>query len=131
MFSAPPLTRTSLVIDRTGVGVAVTDQFRAAKLAAHLQPFSITGGQTPTFNTVPKVDLVAVLQTLLGNRRLKIADSLPLAAVLMKELEMFRVKVTADRNETFGSWRERDHDDLVLALALACWFAQRPRAWIY
>ena len=29
------------------------------------------------------------------------------------------MKVTADRNETFGAWRERDHDDLVMALALA------------
>ena len=26
--------------------------------------------------------------------------------------------MTADRNETFEAWREKDHDDLVLALAL-------------
>jgi hypothetical protein len=74
---------------------------------------------------VPKKDLVATLQTALGTRRLRIAEELPLAAVLMKELEMFRVKVTADRNETFGAWRERDHDDLVLAAAFAVWYASR------
>jgi hypothetical protein len=35
------------------------------------------------------------------------------------------VKVTADRNETFSSWRERDHDDLVLALAPGVWMGER------
>jgi hypothetical protein len=33
--------------------------------------------------------------------------------------------VTPDRNETFASWRERDNDDLLLALALAVWYADR------
>ena len=28
-------------------------------------------------------------------------------------------------NETFESWRERDHDDLVLAVALAAWLGER------
>jgi hypothetical protein len=48
-----------------------------------------------------------------------VAASLPLAADLGKELEAFRVKATASRNEVFESWRERDHDDLVRAVALA------------
>ena len=30
-------------------------------------------------------------------------------------------------NETFESWRERDHDDLVLAVALAIWFGDKGR----
>ena len=37
---------------------------------------------------------------------------------------MFRVSVTSDRNETFAAWREKDHDDLVLALALAVFDSQ-------
>jgi hypothetical protein len=32
--------------------------------------------------------------------------------------------MTAAGNETFESWRERDHDDLVLSVALACWHGQ-------
>jgi hypothetical protein len=44
---------------------------------------------------------------------------------LLRELETFKVKVTESLNETFESWRERDHDDLVLALALAAWTAER------
>ena len=31
------------------------------------------------------------------------------------------VKVSAAGNEQFGAWREGQHDDLVLAVALACW----------
>jgi hypothetical protein len=34
------------------------------------------------------------------------------------------VKITEELNETFESWRERDHDDLVLAVALAAWAAE-------
>jgi hypothetical protein len=45
--------------------------------------------------------------------------------VLVTELRAFKVKITAAANETFESWRERDHDDLVLAVALACWLGQR------
>jgi hypothetical protein len=47
------------------------------------------------------------------------------AETLETELQNFRVKITAAANETFGAWRERDHDDLVLALALAVWHAEK------
>jgi hypothetical protein len=130
MFAVPPLTRSMLAIDRTGVGKAVTNQFTEAGIPAQVQPYLITAGHTPATYTVPKVDLVGVLQTLLGMRRLKIADSLPLAEVLTKELELFRMKVTLDKDESFASWRERPHDDIVLSLALACWCGQKPQAWI-
>jgi hypothetical protein len=130
MFAVPPLTRSMLAIDRTGVGKAVTNQFTEAGIPAQVQPYLITAGHTPATYTVPKVDLVGVLQTLLGMRRLKIADSLPLAEVLTKELELFRMKVTLDKDESFASWRERPHDDIVLSLALACWYGQKPQAWI-
>ena len=36
-------------------------------------------------------------------------------------LEAFRVKITEAANETFGAWREGQHDDLLLAVALAAW----------
>jgi hypothetical protein len=68
-----------------------------------------------------------VLQVLLGNRRLHVAPTLPEAKVLLRELGTFTVKVTDSLNETFESWRERDHDDLVLAVALACWAAENLR----
>src|SRR5438552_4171922 len=45
--------------------------------------------------TVPKKELVSVLQVLLQGRLLHVAESLPLADVLAKELQSFKVKVTA------------------------------------
>jgi hypothetical protein len=50
----------------------------------------------------------------------------------VKELESFRVKITASAHETFEAWRERDHDDLVLAVALAAWVGQQgvQQLWV-
>src|SRR5262249_20623470 len=45
--------------------------------------------------------------------------------ILAKEMQAFRVKITTTGNETFEAWRERDHDDLVLAVALAAWLGER------
>jgi hypothetical protein len=38
-----------------------------------------------------------------------------------------RVKVTAGGREQFGGWREGEHDDMVLAVALACWGMKKAR----
>jgi hypothetical protein len=53
-----------------------------------------------------------------------VAPALPLAQVLVQELSVFKVKITESLHETYESWRSRDHDDLVLAVALACWGAE-------
>jgi hypothetical protein len=84
----------------------------------------VTGGDAGGLR-VPKKELVGTLQVMLQSRRLQVARTLPDAAVLVKELENFRVKVTAARNETFESWREGQHDDLVLAVALAAWLGEQ------
>jgi hypothetical protein len=44
---------------------------------------------------------------------------------LIREMSEMRVKVTAGRHEQYGVWREGEHDDLVLAVALACWAARK------
>ena len=69
------------------------------------------------------------MQVLLQQRRLKIARSLPDAETLVSELQTFRVKVTLAAAETLDAWRENAHDDLVLAVALACWWAERSPFW--
>ena len=79
---------------------------------------------------MPKVELVSCLQILLQGRRLRVARNLPEAQVLARELQNFRVKVTLAATDA-GVWRENKHDDLVLAVALACWQAERklPTQW--
>jgi hypothetical protein len=80
---------------------------------------------------VPKKELVGVLQVMLQARRIKVAPTLPEAATLVRELTTFQVKITPAANEVFGAWREGQHDDLVLAVAIAVWQAERAlEAWV-
>ena len=43
------------------------------------------------------------------------------AATLVKKMAEMRVKISGVGNEQYGAWRSGEHDDLVLAVALACW----------
>jgi hypothetical protein len=64
----------------------------------------------------------------LQNGRLKVAAGLPEAETLKKELLNFRVKIDPKTaHDSYEHWREGDHDDLVLAVSMACWF----RLWYY
>jgi hypothetical protein len=46
------------------------------------------------------------------------------ADVLINELQNFQVKVNlATGHDSYEAWREEAHDDLVLAVSLACWYA--------
>lgn len=129
MGALPPLG-VQLVVDGTGVGVAVIDLLRQAGL----QPVSIviTGGDRASRQGVewhvPKRDLVAAVQAGLQTDRLQIAPASPLADVLVTELDNFKVTIDArTRHDSYSAWRERDHDDLVLATALPLW--HRDRVW--
>jgi hypothetical protein len=126
LFGTDPLKHSTLAVDQTGVGRAVVDLFRSAGITASLWPITITHGESGHGSTVAKKNLVGAVQVPLQDRRLKIAESLPLAAVLAEELSLFRVKVTLAANETYEAWRERDHDDLVLALTLALYVGSFP-----
>jgi len=129
LFAKPPVARATLVVDQTGVGRAVVDMIGRARPKATIRPVTITSGLEIVPDGagwhVPKKELVTILQVLLQSRRLRVAAKLPMASVLIKELESFQVKITAAAHETFESWRERDHDDLVLSVALAAWVAER------
>lgn len=130
MLATPPLAdrRTALVVDATGVGVGVVDQFVHSGLSPI--PVSIHGGEKTTPDgsggyRVPKRDLVGAVQILLQSERLKISRELPEAAPLRRELQNFRVKIDPrTAHDSYSHWREAEHDDLVLATALAAWFRQ-------
>jgi hypothetical protein len=128
------LVETTLIVDQTGVGVAVVDVLRAAGLT----PVAVTihGGDatTPVSSDeyrVPKRELAGVIQVLLQGRRLRIAEGLPQTAALTEELRNFKAKISLSGHDSYGAgadWREGNHDDLVLAVALACWYGEsRPR----
>jgi hypothetical protein len=129
LLNTPPLQDNwELAVDATGVGAAVTAQLRAEGLYFKSVLITAGGEETREGNTykVPKKYLIARPQVLLqeGNRRLKIAPSLPEAGTLVEELLNYRYKITGAGNDTYGTWREGQHDDLLLALCLAVWAAE-------
>lgn len=117
-----------LIVDATGVGTPVVEQLERRKMGVPIRAVTITGGNVVSRDgnrySVPKRDLVSTTAILLQGRQLRIAASLAFADTLQKELLNFKLKVTAAGNDTYEAWREGDHDDLVLAVALACWKAR-------
>jgi hypothetical protein len=126
MLANPVLEGATLVVDGTGVGRAVIDMF----VTAGMNPIAITitGGDAVTrdgsYYRVPKRDLVGAVQVPLQAKRLKFAESLPLASTLVDEMLAFRVKITETAHDTYGSWREGSHDDLILSVMMATWWIQ-------
>jgi phage FluMu gp28-like protein len=123
--------RCALTVDGTGLGGPVVEMLRAAGLGCEITAVTITGGEREGRSrglsvSVPKRDLMAGVQVALDNGELRIARRLKELGSLVREL--VDVRMTSG----LGSGRVRigadgygEHDDLVIALALACWRAQR------
>jgi hypothetical protein len=130
-YYEPGIADVNLVVDQTGVGRPVIDMLHAAGL--NPIPVTITGGDAVNHDNdgwkVPKRDLVSKIKILQQRRMLQVQEQLPLASVLSKELQNFRYKISLRGHDSYnagtsGEWRrEGGHDDLVLAVALACWAA--------
>ena len=56
---------------------------------------------------------------------LRIAAGLEHGPELVKEMSAMQVKISLTGQEQYAAWREGTHDDLVFAVALACWNAQK------
>jgi len=130
LVSRPPLANCILAIDKTGCGSPFVDMMTAAKPKAILKPTLITAGHTTTRAGrdyhIPKSELVAALQMVLQARRLEIPDTIPGRDVLEQELLAFRSKISLKTgHESFeADWRQRSHDDMVLAVAIGIWHGQ-------
>lgn len=123
-----------VLLDLTGVGRPVRDMMRPR--FKRLLPVTITAGHSTTFDQangewhVPKRVLVSCVAIALQQRALKISRGIQDAPVLVRELENFKAKITKSGHETFEAWRDGDHDDLVLAMALCVWWASiTPGKW--
>lgn len=118
-----------VAIDATGVGAPVVDMIRGSKLDCDLMPVVITGGdrahRAGSSWYVPKMDLLGGLQVALELDQLKIARNLKETPTLVKELMDVSVRTTASSRVRLGADGAGQHDDLVMAVALACWFERR------
>jgi hypothetical protein len=146
LLSTPQLRdQTDLVVDATGVGRPVIDDMREKGL--NPIPVIITFGNAGRdvimgddgYFRVPKVDVMSSLQVLFGSHRLEYPEVLNdksginLIPVWLTEMERFRMKITKSGNMTYEAWRETDHDDIVLSIAISCWWIlySRPKDEVY
>lgn len=129
------LAGATLAVDATGVGKAVFDMVREARLQAILKGVVITGGHNVSIDQagiyhIPKKDLVGVMQSVIQPEPPLLhppkESEVPIAKIFREELYNFRTKQTAAGNHQFEvEWREGQNDDLVLAAALAVWMGER------
>ena len=110
-------------MDYGGPGRPVYDQLRMVGLRP--VAIGITGGSEPNRTSngwnAPKRDLVTATQSMLLDSRLRIASGLEHAETLIEELRDYRVKISPTGHDSYDA-RSGQHDDLILAVALCCWF---------
>jgi hypothetical protein len=119
-------TRPYLYVDATGVGRPVLDLLRQG--CPHpVKGVTIGSGaiaaQSGADWSVPKADLIGVLDVALSSRRLHILSAVGLAKELEKELRAFSYEISATGRPKYEG--RGAHDDLVLAVALAAWGSER------
>jgi len=117
-----------IVVDSTGVGRPVTDMLRK-RTTTPLRAVTFTGAdkvkQSDAYSyKVPKRDLVVALEVVLQSRRLHVVPDCPLQEDLRAELGAFEVNLNARGHDTYDGSSGK-HDDLVSALSLATWWAER------
>ena len=93
---------------------------------------TITGGRHTSYDgamwRVPKKALLRPLVAATEAGRLKVAKGLPEAEAFQREFLAFQQRITDCGNNAFEG--VGSHDDLVIAVALACWWptARKPVA---
>ncbi|MGA7075850.1 MAG: hypothetical protein WBZ42_04805 [Halobacteriota archaeon] len=120
----------TLIVDATGVGRPVIDSLKEEGLKP--VPVTITPGLNVSYSDgewhVPKRDLISAAIVMLGKKELRIAPGIKYKDTLIRELQNFQVEINvATGHDSYAAWREGEHDDLVLSLALACWWALRKK----
>lgn len=128
LLMRPPLhDEADLVLDETGVGRAVADIFQERGMSP--VRVAITAGSDVTDQGrsryhVPKSTLISAVDAKLHVGELRFAAELTDAGALADELKDFQRRVTASGRATFNA-REGKHDDLILSVAIALWWAMR------
>jgi hypothetical protein len=124
----PLMGRCTLVMDATGVGAPVLDLLRLANLGCGIVPVNLTGGERESNSggmwNVPKQVLISGLVVMLEKKDLALSMRVASARVLDQELAGMEARVSRSGHLSFGTWREGEHDDVVMAAALACWRAR-------
>ncbi len=106
------LGKPILVVDQTGVGDAVFEMIKGQLRGANLEGVVI--------NQELKRDMYAAMETNLEQGKLQIALDCQAAKELQQELLTVEIR-RVGYGYKYGAFEKNAHDDLVMALAMACW----------
>lgn len=114
-----------LVVDHTGVGAPVIDLFRENEVVPI--GLTITGGNKANWSgartvSVPKSELISSLQVAIQSKKIKIAHNLFEKEAFIKEMISFNATISSSGKGSFSA-ESGKHDDIVLSLAMAVWYA--------
>lgn len=93
---------------------------KAQGIGCRILPVTITSGNTATPQSVPRETLITKMQLMVEAGELEIASGCRHGEALRDEL----THLSLDRAGGRGQLLEGGHDDLALALCLACWRAK-------
>ncbi len=124
--------RVRVAVDGGSMGSPVMEMIGLAGLGCDVAAVVSTAGSKAksgglrgigSWYTVPKKDLLGEVLVRLEKRELRFAKDLPELGNLLKELKDMQMTVSAKDSVRMGADGSGQHDDLVIALALACWRA--------
>jgi hypothetical protein len=117
--------RVRVVMDGTSLGEATARLWRASGLGAVL--VEVTAKRGDAGAGIARLDLAALLQTVLEQRRFRWPKQLPEAAEFQRQLDGFRLRPARHDGADLEAAREEAGEHLVLAAALAAWWGERLR----
>ncbi len=121
-----PKQRGTVLVDATGNGHTIIELLRADHIPNYrMKPICISGGQVSHqlkdgYTSVPRADLLTSLKVAIEAQKLKLHAGAPGIDLLTRELRQFQP--AGDQSE---------HDDLVMALALAVWQAAKDHPGLF
>jgi len=113
-----------LIVDQTAVGEPVADVVLES-LSRYGRRVIISGTHSVSYSDgadhIPKQTLTSTVAAMLAVGHLKIGEDVRGKKELIEELIRYNGRSTSTSGLAVNTWREQPADDLVFAVALACW----------
>jgi hypothetical protein len=123
------------ILDSTGVGEGVSEMIIRALPHADIRKCYLTGGIDPSDDGIqiklPKTQMASILLALFDDGRVKLPKSSKEIKAMIEELLNYEIHVSEEGHDQYGAFKTGAHDDLVTALGLACWYAERYKASMF
>ena len=120
------LGNPELVLDATGVGIAIKDMFQKKGVPVKAISITVGNGWELVGSTwhLGKARLIGTFLGVLDAGRLQVNPDLPIWPQLERELVSYRAEISTQGHAKFEA-APGEHDDLLFALALAIFWAER------